>query len=435
MKLNYFVVILIIFALGCTRKVQNLPPKVSPIPPIDTAGVVINVPKDTLPVLIKPPLDTPKVMVKKEIIVGAARLSAYLPLLKGKTIAMVVNQTSTVGATHVVDTLLSLGIKIKAIFAPEHGFRGTASDGEKITDGKDSKTGIALVSLYGKKREPSAEDLADVDWILFDIQDVGTRFYTYISTMHYVMRSCALNKVGFMVLDRPNPNGHYVDGPVLDTTQRSFVGMHQIPIVHGMTIGEYAQMLISENWLGDDLKCELKVIPGVNYDHNTPYSIPIKPSPNLPNDRAILLYPSICFFEGVLASIGRGTDKQFQIYGSPGFPKGDFTFTPVPKEGSTNPPLQGQLCRGYDLTSISPDSIWQERRINLKYILDFYNNFPKKDSFFLKTLYIDKLAGTKQFREQIIAGKTEAEIRATWQPGLQKFKIIRKKYLLYKDFE
>lgn len=421
--------------VGCTRKVQNLPPKVTPLPPVDTAQVVITLPKDTLP----PPIvkiDTiQKDTVKKPIIVGAARLAEYLPLLKGKTIAMVVNQTSTIGETHLVDTLQSLGIKIKAIFAPEHGFRGTASDGEKVTDGKDARTGVPVVSIYGKKREPSAEDLAGVDWVLFDIQDVGARFYTYISTMHYVMRACALHKVGFMVLDRPNPNGHYVDGPILDTTLRSFVGMHQIPIVHGMTIGEYAQMLNGESWLGDSLKCETKVILCENYDHNTPYAIPIKPSPNLPNDRAILLYPSICFFEGVLASLGRGTNKQFQIYGSPLSVKGDFTFTPVPMEGSITPPLQGQLCRGYDLTSLSPDSIWQERRINLSYLLDFYQEFPKKDTFFLKTLYIDKLAGTTEFRKQVIAGKTEADIRKTWQPGLEKFKRIRKKYLLYKDFE
>jgi len=430
-KITYFVVILLIFTISCSRKVQNIPPKVTPVPPIDTAGVVITVPKDT----IKPTLDTPKVIVKKEVIVGAARLSEYLPLLKNKTIAMVVNQTSMIGQVHLVDTLLSLGIKIKAIFAPEHGFRGTASDGEKIADGKDAKTGVPLLSLYGKKREPSAEDLAGVDFVLFDIQDVGARFYTYISTMHDVMRACAKNKVEFMVLDRPNPNGHYVDGPILEATQRSFVGMHKIPIVHGMTIGEYAQMLLGENWLGDSLQCKLKVITCEHYTHDTPYAIPIKPSPNLPNDRAILLYPSLCFFEGVTASIGRGTNKQFQVYGSPDFPKGNFTFTPMPMEGSTNPPLKGQLCRGYDLTSVSPDSIWKERRINLQYLLDFYNYFPQKDSFFLKTLYFDKLAGTTHLREQVIAGKTEAEIRRTWQPGLEKFKAVRKKYLLYKDFE
>jgi uncharacterized protein YbbC (DUF1343 family) len=417
----------------------QLPPEVLKNP--DLAVIVI--PKDTVPPIVEKPLvippitiDTPKIdTLRKSIVVGAARLSEYLPVLQNKTIAMVVNQTSTVGQTHLVDTLRSLNIKIKAIFAPEHGFRGTASDGEKIADGKDAKTGIPLLSLYGKKREPSAEDLAGVDWVVFDIQDVGTRFYTYISTMHDVMRACAKHHVQFMVLDRPNPNGHYVDGPMLEPTQRSFVGMHPIPIVHGMTVGEYAQMLLGENWLGDSLQCKLQVIKCDNYNHNTPYSIPIKPSPNLPNDRAILLYPSLCLFEGVAASIGRGTDKQFQIYGSPGFPKGDFAFTPVPKEGSVNPPLKGQLCRGYDLTYLSPDSIRQERRINLKYVLDFYKNFPNKDSFFLKTLYFDKLAGTTQLREQIIAGKTEAEIRKTWQAGLEKFKIGRKKYLLYADFE
>ncbi|MFN7118859.1 MAG: exo-beta-N-acetylmuramidase NamZ domain-containing protein [Saprospiraceae bacterium] len=437
MKLKILVVILVIFGWACNRKIQNLPPKVTPVPKQDSTQVIVEqpVPKDTVPAPVVK-IDTLKTdTIKKTIVVGAARIAEYLPLLKDKTIAMVVNQTSMVGETHVVDTLLSLGVKIKAIFAPEHGFRGTASDGEKVASGKDPKTGVAILSLYGKKLEPSAEDLAGVDWVLFDIQDVGTRFYTYISTMHYVMRACAKNKVKFMVLDRPNPNGHFVDGPMLDTTLRSFVGMHKIPVVHGMTIGEYAQMLIGENWLDDNLKPELKVITCDNYNHDSYYSVPIKPSPNLPNDRAILLYPSICFFEGVTASIGRGTNKQFQVYGSPGFPKGDFTFTPEPMEGSINPPLKGQLCRGYDLTNLSPDSIWQERRINLSYLLDFYKDFPNKDSFFLKTLYIDKLAGTTEFRKQIIAGKTEAEIRASWQPGLEKFKAIRKKYLLYKDFE
>ncbi len=449
MKLKFFVVILVIFGLACNRKLQNFPAQLPPEVMNDPDIEVIVMPKDTIPpvpekpkippiVIVETPIDTQKTAidtVKKEIVVGAARLAAYLPLLKDKTIAMVVNQTSMVGETHVVDTLLSLGVKIKAIFAPEHGFRGTASDGEKVASGKDPKTGVTILSLYGKKLEPSAEDLAGVDWVLFDIQDVGTRFYTYISTMHYVMRACAKNKVKFMVLDRPNPNGHFVDGPMLDTTLRSFVGMHKIPVVHGMTIGEYAQMLIGENWLDDNLKPELKVITCDYYNHDTYYSIPIKPSPNLPNDRAILLYPSLCFFEGVTASIGRGTNKQFQIYGSPGFPKGDFTFTPEPMEGSINPPLKGQLCRGYDLTHLSPDYIWQERRINLSYLLDFYKDFPDKSNFFLKTLYIDKLAGITEFRKQIIEGKTEAEIRASWQPGLEAFKEIRKKYLLYEDFE
>ncbi len=372
--------------------------------------------------------------IQAPIMVGAARVGEYLPLIQGKTIALVVNHTSTIDGVHLVDILKGAGINIKMIFAPEHGFRGTASDGEKIEDGKDSSTGVPVISLYGSKKAPSAEDLSGVDWVLFDIQDVGTRFYTYLSTMAYAMQACAQNKVKFMVLDRPNPNGHYVDGPILEPEFKSFVGLHPVPVVYGMTIGEYAQMVNGEGWLDGSVKCDLKVIRCENYDHNTPYELPIKPSPNLPNMRAIYLYPSLCFFEGTMVSIGRGTDKQFQVLGAPGYPKGDFTFTPQPMEGSMQPPLQGQLCRGYDLTNLDPTTIRSEKRINLSYLLDFYANFPNKESFFLKTNYIDKLAGTNKLREQVIAGKREEEIRADWQEGLNNFMKIRKKYLLYRDF-
>lgn len=409
MKLKIFVVILALFQLNCSDTVNSLP-----VQPPQNQGNLVNG---------EPP---------QPVIVGAARIGDYLPKIKDKTIALVVNQTSTIEETHLVDILLGVGVNIKTIFAPEHGFRGTSDAGEKIQDDKDSETGIPVVSLYGKKRAPSAADLAGVDIVLFDIQDVGARFYTYISTMHEVMEACAQNSVKFMVLDRPNPNGHYVDGPILEASLQSFVGMHPgVPVVHGMTIGEYAQMINGEGWLTNGVKCELEVIPCNFYDHKTTYILPIKPSPNLPNNRAIYLYPSICYFEGTTVSLGRGTNKQFQVYGHPDYPKGDFTFTPVPMPGAKYPPQEGKLCRGYDLTKLEPSDIKKEAQINLSYLLEFYQNFPDKSQFFLENNFFDKLAGTTQLREQIIAGKSEAEIRATWQDGLDQFNKIRKKYLIY----
>ncbi|NUO01176.1 MAG: DUF1343 domain-containing protein [Saprospiraceae bacterium] len=374
-------------------------------------------------------------MPLQTLAVAAARLDDYLPILEGKTVSLLVNHTAMIGDLHLADSLLRRGVRIKSIFAPEHGFRGTAADGEKITDGKDPNTGIPLISLYGKKQAPSKEDLEGTDYLIFDVQDVGTRFYTYISTMHYAMEACARNGVKFMVLDRPNPNGHFVDGPTRKPGYESFVGLHPIPVVHGMTVGEYAQMINGEGWLPDSLLCDLTVIPCANYDHKTAYTLPIKPSPNLPNMTAIYLYPSICYFEGTNVSIGRGTNKQFQVLGSPGFPKGDFEFTPVPMPGSVKPPLEGQLCRGYDLSTLSPDSLRAVGRIDLSYLIDYYRNFPDTANFFLKTLYIDKLAGSDQLRLQLIAGKSEAEIRESWQADLAVFKAVRRKYLLYGDFE
>lgn len=426
MKIKYFVVILIIFQLSCGSAAKKLQ--------TDTMPPVAEIPqKAEIPMVqteeVQPPAP------KKAVKVGAERLEVYLPLLKGKTVALLVNHTSTVGKTHLVDTLQRLNIRIKAIFAPEHGFRGTASDGEKIEDAKDPDTGIPLISLYGNKRAPSAQDLAGVDWLLFDIQDVGTRFYTYISTMAYAMQACADNNVKCMILDRPNPNGHFVDGPMLAPEFKSFVGLHPVPVVYGMTIGEYAQMTNGENWLAGNKSCDLTIITCENYDHTTIYELPNRPSPNLPNMRAIYLYPSICFFEGTNVSVGRGTNKQFQVLGAPNYTKGDFTFMPQPMEGAMQPPLQGQLCRGYDLTHLDPQLIRAESRINLSYLLDFYANYPNKEAFFLKTNYIDKLAGSKKLRDQIIAGKSEADIRASWQEELTAFKLVRKKYLLYKDFE
>ncbi len=372
-----------------------------------------------------------------EVVVGAARLDAYLPMLQGKAVALVVNQTSVIGSSHLVDTLLANGIDIQAIFSPEHGFRGEADAGEKVTDARDPKTGIPLLSLYGSKRKPTADDLAGIDWVIFDIQDVGARFYTYISTMSYVMDACADYGVRFMVLDRPNPNGHYVDGPVRKPGYESFVGLHPVPVVHGMTVGEYAQMVNGEGWLESDRKVDLTVISCENYDHQTFYELPVRPSPNLPDMRSIYLYPSTCFFEGTVASEGRGTRAPFQIFGHPDYPAsvGTFSFTPEPRFGASQPKLDGELCHGYDLSGIPLEELRQQGHINLRYLITFYRNFPDKGNFFLKNNWIDKLAGTSSLREQIVAGKDEAAIRASWAEELAAYKTMRKKYLLYPDFE
>ncbi len=372
---------------------------------------------------------------KSEVPVPAAeRFDVYLPQLQGKRIGAVVNHTSVLGETHLVDTLLKLGIRIEKIFAPEHGFRGTADAGEHVRDGRDASTGIPLVSLYGSKKKPGKAELEGLDLVLFDIQDVGARFYTYISTMSYVMEACAEQGLPMLVLDRPNPNGHYVDGPVLKKAYSSFVGLHEVPVVHGMTVGEYARMVNGEGWLAGGIQCSLTVAPCKNYDHTTRYQLPVKPSPNLPNMRSIYLYPFICFFEGTEVSVGRGTDKQFQVLGSPGFSGGDFSFTPQPMEGAKNPPFEGKLCRGFDLTTLSTEDLARQDALDLSYLITFYQGFDQKESFFLKNLFFDKLAGGPDLRQQIIAGKSETEIRASWQSGLGQFKTIRSKYLLYPDF-
>lgn len=419
---------LLLFIFGCKTSKQ-LPPtapetKPSHIPEHSVEAPVAQQPQTAMPDEVLPP----------GLVTGAGRLSLYLPVLNGaKGVALVVNQTSMVGKTHLVDTLWALGVKIKVIFAPEHGVRGDADAGETIKDSKDPKTGIPLASLYGNKKKPSAEDLKDVDWVVFDIQDVGARFYTYISTLHYVMEACAELDKHLMVLDRPNPNGHYVDGPVLQPGYQSFVGMHPIPIVHGLTIGEYARLINGAGWLSKGQKCDLTVVPCARYDHQTPYELPIKPSPNLPNNRAIYLYPSICLFEGTVASLGRGTDKQFQVLGHPDFPAGDYTFTPEPKPGAKQPPLEGKLCRGYDLSKLDPELIRKEASINLDYLIDFYNLFPDKENFFLKNKFIDKLAGSDALRTQIQNGWNVAQIKASWKADLDAFKEKRKYYLIYSE--
>lgn len=364
---------------------------------------------------------------------GAEQMDRYLPLLAGKQTALVVNHSSTVGTSHLVDTLHASGICISRIFAPEHGFRGDAPDGAYLKDAMDQRTGAPIISLYGKKRRPSAGDLAGIDVVIFDIQDVGTRFYTYISTLYYILEACAEYDIPVLVLDRPNPNGHYVDGPVLDMRLRSFVGIAPLPIVHGCTIGELARMFTGEYWTGPK-QPTLTVIPCRNYTHQSPYALPLPPSPNLPNYRSVLLYPSLCLFEGTEVSVGRGTDWPFQIIGFPDFPDSmAYTFTPMPNSGSRYPPQEGRVCRGLDFRQLPIDSLCRVKQINLQPLMDFYQKTPNKEQFFLPTKYFNRLAGTTSLWEQIEAGKTEGEIRASWQVDLEQYRAIRQKYLLYPD--
>ena len=370
------------------------------------------------------------------IIVGANQTDKYLSFIKGKNVGIVANQTSVVFKedeeeqhVHLVDSLLSLDVNIVKAFAPEHGFRGIADAGEHVTDGIDTETGLPIISLYGENRKPPAEHLKNIDIMIFDIQDVGVRFYTYIGTLHYIMEACAEAEIPLLILDRPNPNGHYVDGPILEPEYKSFVGMHPVPIVHGLTIGEYSNMINNEGWLENGIQCDVTVIPVKNYKHQTSYSLPIRPSPNLQNDASINLYASLCFFEGTNVSIGRGTEKQFQIVGTPdtNLERFNYTFTPQPNFGAKHPKHEGKECYGYDLSAIEPLS-----EIKLEWLIDFYkahkesnSNEPFYNRFFLK------LAGTKNIRKQIDAGFTEAEIKATWQEGLNAYKKVREKYLLY----
>ena len=356
---------------------------------------------------------------------GAENYKEYLPLLANKKIGIVTNPTGIIeNKKHLVDFLLDNKVELQKIYAPEHGFRGTADAGEVIIDGKDIKTNLPIISLYGNNKKPKPEQLADIDIVIFDIQDVGARFYTYISTLHYVMEACAENNIELLVLDRPNPNGSIVDGPVLEIEHKSFVGMHPIPVLHGMTIGEYAKMINGEKWLANGLTCNLTVIPCANYKRDMPYSLPVKPSPNLPNDQSINLYASLCFFEGTNISVGRGTEKQFQIYGSPFLLKTDFSFTPIPNFGSKEPMHKDILCYGEDLSKIKKVS-----RLELKWLIKSYANTSDKTVFFND--FFTKLAGTKKLQEQIIEGISEKEIRKSWETDLNVFKEMRKKYLIY----
>lgn len=367
------------------------------------------------------------------VITGAERMNAWLPLIKDKQVGLVVNHSSLVGQRHLVDTLCRLGQCVARIFAPEHGFRGTAPDGEYVQEGQDIITGTPVVSLYGKTRKPSREDFDNVDVVVFDIQDVGARFYTYISTLFYVLEACAEYNKPVIILDRPNPNGHYVDGPVLDMRLSSFVGIAPLPIVHGCTMGELARLFTNENWIRQPHPLRLGVIPCQNYTHHTPYNLPVKPSPNLPNMRAVLLYPSLCLFEGTTVSVGRGTSSQFQVIGHPDFPRDSFWFVPHRNSASLYPPQEGWVCKGYDFTGIPLSELRSRDKIDLQYLLNYYALFPNKDAFFRTDGYFDRLAGTYSLRKQIEAGATEAEIRATWQADLDAYKEIRRKYLLYPE--
>jgi uncharacterized protein YbbC (DUF1343 family) len=369
---------------------------------------------------------------RAQVITGADRTAEYLPLLKGKRVALLVNQTATIGNTHLVDSLLKLKVNIQKIFSPEHGFRGKADAGEKVGNSKDAATGLTIVSLYGKHRKADANDLKDVDILIFDIQDVGCRFYTYISSLQELMESAAENNKPLIILDRPNPNGHYVDGPVLDTAVRSFVGMQPIPIVHGMTVGEYAQLLNGEKWLKNGVQCKLTVITCKKYDHHTYYQLPVKPSPNLPNMASIYLYPSMCLFEGTALSLGRGTDLPFQVFGSPEYPKNLYSFTPHSTEGAKEPPLKDVTCYGYNLTGTPEESrAKMNNQVQLKWLLQAYQLFPNKDKFFISSF--NRLAGNTTLQQQIKQGMSEAAIRQSWEPALKHFKTIRKKYLLYAE--
>jgi uncharacterized protein YbbC (DUF1343 family) len=394
---------------------------------------------------------------------AAERLDAYLPLLKGKKVAVFANQTSMVGNSHLVDVLKKNGVTIKVIFGPEHGFRGTADAGEKVESVVDKATGVPVVSLYGKKRKPSKEDLEGVDVMLFDIQDVGVRFYTFISSLEDYMESAIEHNIPLVVLDRPNPNGHYVDGPVLEPKFKSFVGMQPVPVVYGMTIGEYAQMLLGEGWLSKEaMKAyeqnvlaaiyppgakyfQLTVIPNGGYTHKSKYTLPVKPSPNLPDIQSIYWYPSTCFFEGTVLSEGRGTDKPFQIFGHPSLPKNLYKFTPTSREGAKEPKLKGQVCYGWNVSGTPQEVLKKvDNRLQLGWLIMAYKLFPDKNNFFLAAkkekltesdYFFNKLAGNATLMQQIRQGVPEPAIRKSWEPGLKKFKTIRKKYLLYPDFE
>lgn len=376
-----------------------------------------------------------------EVITGAEQTYEYFPLLRGKSVGVFANPTSVIKNTHLVDSLLHAGITVTTIFGPEHGFRGKADAGEHIENGVDSKTGVKVISLYGDHKKPIAKDLEDLDILVFDIQDVGVRFYTFISSLQYFIEAALENKKPLIILDRPNPNGFYVDGPVLDKSFSSFVGMQPIPVVHGMTIGEYALMICGEGWLtpGNDYadpKRLLAIISCLRYDHKTKYVLPVNPSPNLKQMQSIYLYPSTCFFEGTVLSEGRGTETPFQVFGHPTLPKKLFSFTPKPNEGAKSSKCYNQLCYGWNLSGATDEVLkLVDNKLQIKYLLRAYEMFPGKDSFFLKNNFFNKLAGNDKLMSQIKSGLSENEIRKSWVTNLEKFKAIRKKYLLYKDFE
>jgi uncharacterized protein YbbC (DUF1343 family) len=366
-----------------------------------------------------------------EILTAADQTDLYLPRLKNKRVGLIVNQTSEINGVLLPDTLLKLGVTVVKIFSPEHGFRGNADAGAKVKSGFDAQTGLPVISLYGNNKKPAADQLKDIDILVFDLQDVGARFYTYISTLQYAMEACAENNKTIMVLDRPNPLGFIVDGPILEQVNQSFVGMQPIPVIHGMTVGEYATMLIGEKWLKSAAP-ELIVVPCKNYTHKSLYALPVSPSPNLKNMAAIYLYPSLCFFEGTQVSLGRGTDKPFQQFGHPSLKGYNYSFTPVSMPGATDPPLKNKKCYGKLVAANEVDALKAvDGKLQIKWLLDVYRDYPEKSKFFIS--YFEKLTGTATFRKQIEQNMSEADIRKSWEPGLNKFKLVRKKYLLYTE--
>lgn len=382
--------------------------------------------------------ENPETFKKKKILTGAEQTAAYLSYLKDKRVAILANPTTIIGDRHLVDSLLNRGIRIVKVFGPEHGFRGNASNGAAVADEKDAATGISIISLYGKKRKPSAADLANVDLMVFDIQDVGCRFYTYINVLRDVMEACAENDKELMILDRPNPNGYLVDGPILDMKYKSGIGQFPIPISHGMTIGEFALMINGEGWIPGGKQCKLKIIPVKNYHHDMEYTLPVKPSPNLNTQQSIMLYPSTCLFEGTSLNHGRGTQFPFTILGSPLLKDiYSFSYTPVSLPGMSESPLyMNKICYGLDLRNYNIKELRKSKRINLQWMIELYNAYPKKAQFFDRSLSnqignIDGLAGNAEFKNQIMEGKSEKEIRASWEPGLSNYKKMRRKYLLY----
>lgn len=373
---------------------------------------------------------------RQPIQVGAERMNDYMPLLQGKKVGIVTNHTAVINGIHLVDTLMKRGIKINKIFAPEHGFRGDAANGESISNGKDLKSGLPIISLYGKNKKPTADQLKDIEVLIFDIQDVGVRFYTYLSTMHYCMEACAENKVSFMVLDRPNPNGYYIDGPILEIQHQSMVGLHPIPLVHGMTLGELALMIRGESWINKKDSLKLTVIPCANYDHNRYYQLPIAPSPNLPTPESIVLYPTLGLFEGINISMGRGTDKPFECFGAPWLKTGRYTFTPKNIPGkANNPPFLGQECQGMLVTDFASEYLISFRHVYLEWLILLHQEYPKEEKTPFFNSFFTKLAGTESLQKQIELGKSAEEIRDSWSSGIESFMVKRKPYLIYPYYD
>lgn len=373
----------------------------------------------------------------KDIVVGAERLEEYVEWLKNKNVAIVANQTTILPTykVHLVDTLMALGVNVVKVFSPEHGFRGSADAGEKVKSGRDIKTGLEVISLYGKHKKPTKLDLKNVDVVIFDLQDVGARFYTYISTMHYVMEACVENNKTLIILDRPNPNGFYVDGPVLEENKKSFVGMHPIPVVHGLTVGELANMIVGEKWIVSDSSFDMRVITSLHYTHKDFYELPVPPSPNLPNMAAIYLYPSLCFFEGTTISVGRGTEYPFQVFGSPEVKEGTFSFKPTSKTGAKQPLYENQLCVGYSVKEFGEEHIREIKGIYWYWLCNMYESSVNQESFFLSNHFIDLLAGTDKVRKAIQEGTPAQKLTSMWEEDLTTYKKLRKNYLLYDDFE